>query len=227
MSLKAVLFDLYGTVAFLKHPLSGRVVSDFLVSRGYDVYPQALDAAWRYVGFIDYPKYGFNSWRAWLKRIAYRLGIKIDIQTIKEWSDFYKDQNWKLYPDAEEAFTEAKNVQLKTTVVTSIAKFMYINALKPILDKIDLLVDAFTFHCEKSNPKIYRETLKTINVKPKQAVMIGDEPYVDVFIPKKLGIHTIFLNRQGKTSLRFEVEPDAIVNNLNEAVKIVKEWTEV
>jgi FMN phosphatase YigB (HAD superfamily) len=180
MRLRAVLFDLYGTVAFVQKLVDDRLVSDLLVSRGYEVYPQALDAAWHYVSFVDYPKFGFRSWETWLKQICNRLGVDVDDKTIKEWSRLYKGKNWKLYPDVQNALNKAKMLGLKTAIVTSIAKFMYIKALKPILNKVDLLVDAFTFHCEKSNPKIYMETLKTLEIKPEQAVMIGDEEDVDV-----------------------------------------------
>jgi FMN phosphatase YigB (HAD superfamily) len=102
------------------------------------------------------PKYGFKSWEAWLRQICKRLGIKVDDKTINDWGCLYRDENWKLYPDA------------------------------------------FTFQCEKSNPKIYRETLKALNVKPEQAVMVGDEEDVDILIPKRLGMYTIFLDRNRK-----------------------------
>ena len=224
MKLKAVLFDLYGTLAFLERRVSGQLISDFLVSRGYEIFPQALDAAWHYVAMVDYPKYGFKSWKAWLKRITYRLGVKVDDETIKEWISFYQNKNWKLYPDAEKALVKAKKFKLKTAVVTSIAKFIYIKALQPILDKIDLLVDAFTFHCEKSNPRIYQETLKYLEVKPQEAVMIGDKPYVDILIPKRLGMKAIFLNRAQKAEPHFEIKPNAVVNNLNEALRVIEKW---
>jgi FMN phosphatase YigB (HAD superfamily) len=225
MELKVLLFDLYGTVVFIEDPVGGRFVSDFLVSRGYEVYPQALDAAWHYVAFVDYPKFGFGSWEAWLKQICNRLNVQVDDQTVKEWSSFYKIRNWKLYSDVIHAFTEAKMLGLKTAIVTSIAKFMYTRALKPIMDKVDLLVDSFTFNCEKSNPKIYRETLKALNAKPKQAVMIGNEQDVDILLPKRLGMQAIFINRTGKTEPKpFKIKPDAIVSDLKEAIKIVEEW---
>jgi len=151
MELKALLLDLYGTTAYLENAVSGRFVSDFLTSRGYEVYPQALDAAWHYVSFIDYPKYGFRSWKTWLRQICKRLDVKVDEETIRDWSHFYKDQNRRLYPDVAEALARAKKLGLKTAIVTSIPKFMYTKALKPIIDKVDLLVDAFTFHCERAH----------------------------------------------------------------------------
>ncbi|MEM3765414.1 MAG: HAD hydrolase-like protein [Candidatus Bathyarchaeia archaeon] len=144
---------------------------------------------------------------------------------MEEWSSFYKDENWQLYPDVPDAFNMVKKLGLKTVIVTSIAKFMYIKALKPILDNVDLLVDAFTFHCEKSNSKFYWETLKTLKMKPEQAVIIGDEEDVDILLPKRLGMRAIFLDRAGKVQkILFEVEPDAIANNLMEGVQIVENW---
>jgi putative hydrolase of the HAD superfamily len=158
-----------------------------------------------------------------LRQICKRLGIKVDDKTINDWGCLYRDENWKLYPDAMEAFNSAKALGLKTAIVTSIAKFIYIKPLKPIIDKVDLLVDAFTFQCEKSNPKIYRETLKALNVKPEQAVMVGDEEDVDILIPKRLGMYTIFLdrNRKREPSL-LKVKPHAIADNLKETVQIIE-----
>jgi len=54
--------------------------------------------------------------------------------------------------------------------------------------------------------------------------MIGDDPDVDILIPKRLGIHAIFLNRTGKPQPNFKVKPDAIVKDLNEALGFVEHW---
>ena len=61
MHVKAVCFDLYGTLAVVQKAMSVTQASDFLVSRGYEVYPQALEATWHYVSFVDYPKLGYKS----------------------------------------------------------------------------------------------------------------------------------------------------------------------
>jgi phosphoglycolate phosphatase-like HAD superfamily hydrolase len=47
MQIKAVCFDLHGTLVYVAKPISEKSASDLLVSRGYEVYPQALDAAWQ------------------------------------------------------------------------------------------------------------------------------------------------------------------------------------
>jgi len=73
--------------------------------------------------------------------------------------------------------------------------------------------------CDKTNPKMYKKVLEILNVKPEEAVMIGDDVQVDILLPKRLGIHAILLNRE-KKSIECP-QADAIVNNLNEAVETV------
>ncbi len=96
-----------------------------------------------------------------LRRVLERLEVKVDTKTLLELADLYKKARWKIYTDVKEALSRVKKRNLKTAVVTSIAKFKYIYALKPVRRKIDLIVDSYTFHCEKSNQKIYLKTLET------------------------------------------------------------------
>lgn len=224
MKIKASLFDLHGTLLYPKQTVTSEQASDLLVKCGYEIYPQALEATWHFVSMIDYPKYGFKTWDTWLRRVLYRLGVRADKGTIEKWKRLSHNYRWAVYADARPALLRAKKLGLKTAVVTTIAKFMYQKALEPTRDKIDLLADGFTFNCEKSNPRIYQNTLEYLSVKPTEAVMIGDEPYVDVTIPKKLGMRAILLNRTPAKQSRIKVQPDATVKNLNQALKLIEEW---
>ena len=46
---------------------------------------------------------------------------------------------------------------------------------------------------DKPNPKIMREYLESINIEPKEAVMIGDRPLTDILAGKLLGCKTILV----------------------------------
>jgi HAD superfamily phosphatase (TIGR01668 family) len=46
---------------------------------------------------------------------------------------------------------------------------------------------------DKPNPKIMGEYLESINVKPQEAVMIGDRPLTDILAGKLLGCKTILV----------------------------------
>jgi HAD superfamily hydrolase (TIGR01549 family) len=221
MRVKAVFFDLYGTLAYIEKPISDQQASEFLVSRGCEVYPQTFKAAWQYVAFVDYPKCGYKTWMSFLKQVMFRLDFEPDKDIVTKLARLYEEAEWKRYPEAEDAVTRAKGAYLKTAIVTSIARFKYEKCLKPVLGKIDLAVDAYTFHCEKSNPKIYIKTLENLKVRACEAVMIGDEMELDISLPKKLGMKAILLDRTGRTSSRDCREADGIVINLTEAIDVV------
>lgn len=224
MRIKAVCFDLYGTLAYVEEPFSEKSASDFLVSRGYDVYPQALHAAWQYVSFIDYPKYGYSNWNTQIQRVLQRLSVKADEETLKELARLYENAKWARFPEVEDAVKKAKNLGLRTAIVTTIARFKFEEALRPILSKIDVLADGYTFHCEKSNPRIYLKTLEALDVDASEAVMVGDEMELDVRLPKSLGMKAILLDRAGQFSAqRSGMEADSIVRSLNEAIDALTE----
>ncbi len=224
MRIKAVLFDLHGTLAEVADPVMDTHVSEFLVAHGHDVHPQAIDAARRYVLFVDYPKHGYGTWEAYLRRVLERLDAKLDEQALREFVKLHASAKWSLFSDVEEALARAKGEKLMTAVVTTIAKFMYREALKPVAHRIDLVVDGYTFRCEKSNPRIYSKTLDTLGVRAPEAVMIGDEVGLDVALPKRLGMRGVLLERHGKVSAKEEIQPDAVVKNLNEAMDVVTTW---
>ena len=46
---------------------------------------------------------------------------------------------------------------------------------------------------DKPNPKIMKEYLKTVNIEPQNAVMIGDRPLTDILAGKLLGCKTILV----------------------------------
>jgi len=219
MVIKAVLFDLHGTLAYMKNSVSDWAVSDFLVKNGYEVYPQTFNTAWRVVAFIDYPKYGYRNYRQFLRRVLWRLKVKIDDSTLDGLVKLYEQSKFELYPDALKALANAKEHQFKTAVVTTIARFKFENALLPIRRYIDVVMDGYKAGCEKTNPKMYKKTLETLKVAPSEAVMIGDDLEIDVMLPKRLGIHAMLLDREGK--IGYNPPADAVVRNLNEAVEII------
>jgi len=219
MVIKAVLFDLHGTLAYMKNSVSDWAVSDFLVKNGYEVYPQTFNTAWRVVAFIDYPKYGYRNHRQFLRRVLWRLKVKIDDSTLDGLVRLYEQSKFELYPDALKALANAKEHQFKTAVVTTIARFKFENALLPIRRYIDVVMDGYKAGCEKTNPKMYKKTLETLKVTPSEAVMIGDDLEIDVMLPKRLGIHAMLLDREGK--IGYNPPADAVVRDLNEAVEII------
>jgi HAD superfamily hydrolase (TIGR01549 family) len=219
VKIKAVLFDLHGTLAYVENPVTETEISEHLFSKGYEVSPQQLKAAWTFVSFIDYPKYGYKNWRSYFSKIFWRLKVKVNEETLSAIVKLLESKPYQLYPDAAEAVIEAKESEFKTAIVTTIAYFQFKKAIQPIRNYFDFIMMGYEAGCDKTNPKMYRKVLEILNARPEEAVMIGDDVPIDIILPKKLGINAILLNREGKN-----VEcpqADAVINNLNKAVETI------
>jgi len=216
---RAVLFDVHGTLVYSEEDVTETEISDILFSRGYEVSPQQIRASWFFVSFIDYPKYGYSNWHSFFSRIFWRLKVKADKETINRIVKLLESKPYQLYPDALEAVPKAKKNGFKTSTVTTIAKFKFIKALKPIEKYFDFIMTGYEAGCDKTNPKMYRRTLEILDVKPEETVMIGDSPEIDVSLPKKLGVRAVLLDRERKIAKY--TQADAIVNDLNEAVETI------
>jgi HAD superfamily hydrolase (TIGR01549 family) len=222
-NLKAVLFDLYGTLAYVQDPISSEEISEFMLEHGYKVYPQSLDAASYYVGMIDYPKHGYDSWKAYLEQVFFRLGIEADEETLRELAEVYeKHRSLTLFSDAAPAVRRTKELGLKTAIVTTAAHFCFSMAIKPIQEYFDVVTTGYEAKCEKSNPDMHKQTLKKLGVLPQETIMIGDKLLVDIRIPRKLGMYTIQLDRTRKA--RKSSEADVIARTLSEAVDRIEKW---
>lgn len=219
--IRAVLFDLHRTLAYVKKEdeVTSEELSDYLFSRGYEVSPQQLKAAWSFVAFVDYPKHGYKSWRSYFARILWRLKTKVDKETLETIVKRLENRPYQLQWDATEAVKKAKEHMFKTAIVTTIAYFQFKKAIKPIKKYFDYIMTGYEAGCDKTNPKMYRKVLEILNVKPEETVMIGDDVQVDILLPKRLGIHAILLDRDKKN---IECpQADTIVKNLNDAVETV------
>jgi len=219
VKIKAVLFDLYGTLAYVENPITETEISEHLFSRGYEVSPQQLKAAWTFVSFVDYPKYGYKNWRSYFSRIVWRLKVKVNEETLNNIVGLLEGKPYQLYPDAAGAVIKAKEKRFKTAIVTTIAYFQFKKAIQPIRNCFDFVMTGYEAGCDKTNPKMYRKVLEILNVRPEEAVMIGDDVPIDIILPKRLGINAILLSRERKN-----VEcshADTVINSLNEAVKTI------
>ena len=67
-----------------------------------------------------------------------------------------------------------------------------------------------------------RVALNKLGLRPQEAVMIGDEPLVDIRVPKGLGMKAILLDREG--SQTGSSGADGRSRTLVESMHIVKRW---
>ncbi len=227
--LRAVFFDLQDTLAgFRPHfgPPDPEHVSRLLRDRGLSVSPKAWGDALAQVHRVDYPRYGYPDWERYIGRTFEIAHVKQpNERTFREVVREYQRIRWNSLPFAKEAVRRAKKLDLKTALVTSIARFRFERDIRGILDRIDFVVDGNTFHCDKSSPEIYLRTLQALKVKPGEAVMIGDELEGDVLIPTRIGMRTILLRKEKPSWEESQaIGGQVVARDLRQAMDIIDAW---
>lgn len=226
MNLKAVFFDLHGTLVHLRDSLTPEEISEFFFKNGYEIYPQTWSAASHFVGMVDYPRRRYNNRKTFIIQVLRRLNIRIENKTVQQLASMYDQHDtYALFSDAHAAVTKAKQLGMKTAIVTTIAEWVFCSAIERIKGCFDVIMTGYKAGSEKSNPLMYKETLKKLSVIAEEVVMIGDELLVDIKIPKKLGMHTILLDRSGAIKEKPD-EADRKVTTLEEAMIIIEKWRE-
>ena len=131
-------------------------------------------------------------------------------------------ERYRVYLDAVDALRIAKvELNLKVAIVTTIPRFMFMQVIKALSQYLDLVMTGSEAGCDKSNPKMYLGALEKLKVSPEKAVVVGDDEYVDVILPKKIGMRTIQIVRRGVRKCELA---DAHVSNLIDAMNVVREW---
>ncbi len=219
LTLNTCLVDLHGTLAYLKNPLDYLTMSDHLIKNGFEVYPQELEAALKFVEIIDYPKLCLKDWASVLRKALWHLNVIVDDDTLNGLIELIQKPEFELYDDAPFFLKRLREEEFKIGLITTISEFRFIDAISKVRDMIDEIITGCTCKCEKSNPKMLKTALEILKAKPEQTVMVGDELIVDLYIPHRLGLKTIFLKRTGELpTIR---EADGIVRNLKEAAEMV------
>ncbi len=225
---RAVFFDLHATLAdFRPHfgPPDPEHVSRLFRDRGLTVSPKAWEDALAQIHHIDYPRYCYPDWEKYIGRAFELAHAKPNELTFKEVVREYQRTRWNSLPFAKEAVRRAKKLGLKTALVTSIARFRFERDIRGILDRIDLIVDGSTFHCDKSGPQIYLRTLQALKVRPGEAVMIGDELEGDVLIPTRIGMRAILVRTEKPSWEESQASGGQVVaRDLRHAMGIVDAW---
>ncbi|MBL07169.1 MAG: hypothetical protein CL773_05545 [Chloroflexi bacterium] len=140
----------------------------------------------------------------------------------EEFYEFYYDNMSRLvkpFNGVAKFLDELKTKNIKLGIVTNGGMHQYKKLKNTGLEnKHDFVIASEIFGYEKPHKKIFIETLRQLNLSPKEVenvVFIGDNPYTDIIGAQSVGFKTIWISmgREYPKDLR---PPDYMISNFKE-----------
>jgi len=241
IGIKAILFDLYGTLAYEAvseesfRDKAHKQLVDYLNSLGYTVklkellraYNENLERSLNEIkGTLNELDMMCVYWRT-LKD----LGINPTTTLIKKCLNIFYSievKCMKLYPDVIPTLVNLKRAGLRLAIVSNATlRFEYVVSYLGLYKYFDVLMASYKTTKVKPHPVLFMKALSHLGVKPEESIMIGDTYETDIITAKEIGLKAILIARKGHVELikglyrQRLVTPDVIISNLHELSELL------
>lgn len=250
MQIQGVLFDLFNTLVMLENDEAFYVPSlrksyDYLVKNEINVrfeefvrvYFEVRDKLYEETSqTLEDPHFNIR-----ISRTLQTLGYNIDAShpTIVGGGEAFCKEFLKYTRPDEDALFVLQ--QLKGKFKLGIVSNLSIPECVPELLKkfnlehyFDVIVISGAINRRKPSPEIFKKALETLELKPNEAIFVGDTPGIDIKGAKAVGLKTILIERppppKGSSSFTYEIpgarekaQPDKVIKRLREILTIVED----
>lgn len=218
MKIKAVLFDLVGTLIYVKDSV-GTVYSIVANGFGYETNPDLLNKSFKEIfNSKESPTGGNEKEKSWWKDLVrdvfktsgYELGDSFDSIFETIFKEFSASSSWGIYPEVESTFLSLKNLNLKIGLISN-----FDSRLESLLDNLkiknhfDLLVYSGKVGFSKPNKKIFLHALNELNLIPEEVIYVGDDLNNDFYPALDLGMNALLIDRHNS------IDNSKTIQNLN------------
>ncbi len=229
-----VIFDVYETLAYNNNGLWIDTFKKICHDQGLEIDPQHLYREWKEleVAFrnqrlnLDEPEKSppFKSYEEAWRDCFVEVFSKLDLQgnaasaareTIVDMGE--RDP----YPDAVEAIPKIQ-ARWRTGILSNADDDYLFPLLKNIGWEFEAVLSSEGVRAYKPLPSPFWHILEKLNVRPEEAIYVGDTPYDDVLGAKGVGMRAVWINRHGASIGPLEVTPDYEVKSLNELPEILQ-----
>ncbi len=195
--IKAIFFDLWRTLAYEnKNPSPLTELRERMDYRGSES---------EYWGKFEkiFMKKPIENYREHLRILSKEINIDLKEEEIDELSNIMErvGKYSEIYEDAREIIPKIKEDEYKIAIITNSIYPAYEYFEKKhigFIDQFDAVVKSFDVKSIKPEPKIFQVALGKLNVKPEEAIMIGDSVYGDVHGADHVGMKGILIDREKK-----------------------------
>ena len=108
----------------------------------------------------------------------------------------------RLFPEVPQTLQTLRGHGLKIAVVSNLAKPYGAPFLKLLLFESDVCAFSYEVGAHKPEAPIYRYAWEGLSCDPDELLMVGDSLKNDYQTPRELGLHALWLNREGSSPER-------------------------
>jgi len=231
MKIKAVLFDLYGTLAGFEPPrflIQSQVVKKYNlfltqqgVSKGYflaDKFMAEQNAVKPVRSMNQIEKENFFARYEQLVLSGDALDVNLDLckKIFKELQQV--SYSMVLYPDVIDSLIKLKSLNFKLGLISNMDKLgsELLNEFK-LSEYMDICVTSKEANVEKPDPQIFNLALSKLNIKPEEAIYVGDQILSDVEGASNSGMTPVLMDREN-SHVNYE---NLKVTNLEDFIRLL------
>jgi putative hydrolase of the HAD superfamily len=205
MAIRGLALDVHGTLAGEpKAPApdcSPIAIQALLEEHHVSVSYQAWDAAYRMAFFVDFPRRGAACWAEFLASAFARLGEPLPAAARGAvMARFEQQPPMHAASDGLRALRAARGRGLRTAAFTTIPRFRAAAMLADVEGLLELYFDGFEAGDAKGSRRYYLRLAERMGLPPEEILCVGDEPFGDVEMPRRVGMQAWLLDRSGRSS---------------------------
>ena len=235
LTIKAILFDVGNTlieydVEFFEEVFQ-RILTSLSITRSLDDIKKAfLNAENESRNLHLLSSFGKvkcqEHWNTWDSLVLKHLEIADHEELGKAihsmWFDFVKCAP---YPEVKEVLSELRQRGMKIGLISN----GYEEEIQIILQKanleraaFDIVIGVDTIKKGKPNPDIFRYAISKLDVKPEEAMFVGDDVEADYMGARNAGIHALLIDRTEKQQSDFKT-----IRNLTDVLILIGETARI
>ena len=203
--MKAVMFDLWNTLAYRK----GVSAKDILIALGLEAKYESFKILDKTIGLQSFK----TAKEAALKLCEY-IGKPERTERVEGVLKRLEKENVCFYPDVKPVLKKLKN-KYKLGLISNTNTFGVKTFPLEMKKLFDVIVFSYKVGMMKPEYNIFLYALEKLNVKPEECVMVGDSVNDDMLPARKLGMKTVLIKR----NIRIYFEPkkyEPVITDLNQ-----------
>lgn len=209
MLIKLILFDFFGTLAFLSQKPSFQDLLYFFKKAGFSL-KEATQIANSFLS-SNFWNQNFKSWEDFVRATLAHWKKEPKEEMVQEISSFLKKNViFKFYKDAK----DINKLPFRKAILTTAPRFLLADLP---MERFEKIFTPENTKALKPDPKAFLVALKDLGVSPKETLMVGDDLEIDILPAKKLGINTVLIDRNNS----IKNPPVRKIGSLKELKKIL------